>query len=94
MNKCKKLIQINRQGFVMNNHINTTSINSNDIALKNMAWYKVPIMWFMIFMLGFTVISGVYLFFLAHDNNDSIVTESGYAPLNKKQAVPYKTNHN
>ncbi len=66
------------------NSNNQTSTNPTSV----MAWYKVPIMWLMMALLGFTVISGVYLFWLAHDTNDSIVTDNNYRPLDKKTALP------
>lgn len=56
-----------------------------------LAWYKVPILWLMISLLSFTVVSGVYLFFLAHDTNDTIVTKKNYIPLDKKQAHSNKS---
>jgi len=53
-----------------------------------MVWYKVPIMWLMVGLLGFTVISGIYLFILAHDTKDTIVLENEFTPLSKKLALP------
>lgn len=70
-------------------------MNSNNPTPPNtssgMAWYKVPIMWLMMALLGFTVVSGVYLFILAHDTNDSIVTDNNYRPLDKKTALSNTT---
>jgi len=57
-----------------------------------MVWYKVPIMWLMVGLLGFTVISGVYLFILAHDTKDTLVLENQLTPLSKKLALPENIN--
>ena len=64
-----------------NNH---NAINPN----ITMAWYKVPIMWLMVALLSFTVISGIYLFQLAHDTNDTIVSDDRFIPVDKKLALP------
>ena len=60
---------------------------------SGLAWYRVPILWLMISLLSFTVVSGVYLFFLAHDTNDTIVTDKNYVPLDKKQAHSKKSKN-
>ena len=57
-------------------------------------WYKVPILWLMISLLTFTVIGGINLLLLAHNTNDTIVTEENYIPLDKKQALPGSNNTN
>lgn len=68
---------------------NNPPISKSTVGL---AWYRVPILWLMISLLSFTVISGVYLFFLAHDTNDMIITDKNYVPLDKKQAHSKKSN--
>lgn len=73
----------------MNTYNNTTSKTA--VALP---WYKVPILWLMISLLSFTVIGGINLFFLAHNSNDSIVTDKNYVPLDKKQANPSNSKNN
>ena len=64
-------------------------MNSNNSTMQptvGLPWYKVPILWLMISLLTCTVIAGVNMFFLAHNTNDSIVTDKNYVPLDKKQA--------
>ena len=61
--------------------------NDSTTSARVMPWYKVPIMWLMMALLGFTVIGGINLFILAHDTNDSVITDQKYQPLNKKQAL-------
>jgi len=65
------------------------STNANKINIK---WYKVPIMWLMLALLSSTVISGIYLFILAHDTQDRVVIEKEHTPLSKKLAFP-ENNH-
>ena len=72
-------------------------ISNNNTVSKTavgLPWYRVPILWLMISLLTFTVIGGVNLFFLAHNTNDSIVTEKNYIPLDKKQANPSNAKNN
>jgi len=71
-------------------------MNTNNSSFQDkqtsMVWYKVPIMWLMISLLGFTVVSGIYLFILAHDTKDAVVIENNLTPLSKKLALPENIN--
>lgn len=60
----------------------------------DMPWYKVPILWLMLGLLGSTVIAGVMMFIMAHNTKDSIVTNENFTPLSKKLALPDKVNPN
>ena len=51
-------------------------------------WYKVPILWFMISVLAFTVISGLTMLTFATRTQDAVIVEEGLQPLNKKQGMP------